>query len=80
MDALRGVRALLVEDNQFNQKIGVQMLTRTGCSVVVADDGEQCLRALEEQGPFDVVLMDCHVRLCTLSVASKASLTFVLRC
>jgi len=61
-DALRGVKALLVEDSPFNQKIGVKMLSRAGCSVTVACNGEQCLRVLDEQGPFDVVLMDCHVR------------------
>jgi PleD family two-component response regulator len=60
-DALRGVKALLVEDSPFNQKIGVKMLSRAGSSVTVACNGEQCLRVLDEQGPFDVVLMDCHV-------------------
>jgi CheY-like chemotaxis protein len=52
----------LVEDSPFNQKIGAKMLSRAGCSVTVACNGEQCLRVLDEQGPFDVVLMDCHVR------------------
>ncbi|ELR18625.1 PAS, putative [Acanthamoeba castellanii str. Neff] len=60
-DALLGVKALLVEDNPFNQKIGVKMLSRAGSSVTVACNGEQCLRVLDEQGPFDVVLMDCHM-------------------
>lgn len=72
-DALRGVKALLVEDSPFNQKIGAKMLSRAGCSVTVACNGEQCLRVLDEQGPFDVVLMDCHVRsaLGTVSADSR---------
>ncbi len=49
-DALRGVKALLVEDSPFNQKIGVKMLSRAGCSVTVACNGEQCLRVLARFG------------------------------
>jgi CheY-like chemotaxis protein len=54
----------LVEDNKVNQLLGKQMLTRAGCDeVAVAQNGEQGLRMWEEQGPFDLVLMDYHVHV-----------------
>jgi CheY-like chemotaxis protein len=53
---------LLVEDHKVNQIIGRQMLVRAGSDVVMAENGEQGVRAWEEQGPFDIILMDYHVR------------------
>jgi CheY-like chemotaxis protein len=61
-DALHGLRVLLVEDHKVNQIIGRQMLVRAGSDVVMAENGEQGVRAWEEQGPFDIILMDYHVR------------------
>jgi len=59
---LCGLRPLLVEDNKVNQMLGRQMLIKAGCrDVVVAKNGEEGVRVWENEGPFDVVLMDCHM-------------------
>jgi signal transduction histidine kinase/CheY-like chemotaxis protein len=56
----RPLRILLVEDNLVNQKMTVTMLQKRGHVVSVANDGEECLAALE-QGNFDMILMDVHM-------------------
>ncbi len=58
---LRGRRVLLVEDNELNQIVASDLLTQVaGMTVVLASDGQQALRCLDEQ-PFDVVLMDVQM-------------------
>ncbi|MDB5337767.1 MAG: domain S-box [Planctomycetaceae bacterium] len=54
------LRILLAEDNVINQKLAVHVLQKQGHSVVVACNGKEALRILEEQ-PFDVVLMDVQM-------------------
>jgi signal transduction histidine kinase/DNA-binding response OmpR family regulator len=51
------VRILLVEDNSVNQKVAVKILTKTGFTVDVADNGRQALDILTRQR-FDLILMD----------------------
>ncbi|MET0987173.1 MAG: ATP-binding protein, partial [Steroidobacteraceae bacterium] len=58
--ALRGMRALVVEDNKINQQIARELLVRVGMVVTVADNGLQCLELLERQS-FDAVLMDVQM-------------------
>jgi len=55
-----GVRALLVDDNAINLRIGRGLLERLGCSVVTAADGREALAQLE-QADFEVVFMDCSM-------------------
>jgi two-component system, sensor histidine kinase and response regulator len=50
----------LAEDNRVNQKIAVRLLEKRGHHVVLADSGEEALKALS-QSPFDLVLMDVHM-------------------
>ncbi|AZQ50757.1 response regulator [Burkholderia cenocepacia] len=59
LDAI-AARVLLVEDNVVNQQIALAMLEDTAYQVDVADDGEQALKRLADDG-FDVVLMDCQM-------------------
>ncbi len=54
------LRVLLVEDNLVNQKMTVTMLQKRSHAVSVANDGEECLAALE-RGSFDLILMDVHM-------------------
>jgi CheY-like chemotaxis protein/HPt (histidine-containing phosphotransfer) domain-containing protein len=54
-----GLRALLVDDNPVNQKLGHQLLVRMGFHVTPAWNGRQALELLRER--FDVVLMDCQM-------------------
>ena len=59
----RGVRILLVEDNQVNQVVALRVLEKHGHRVLVAGNGREALLALEKtafQG-FDIVLMDVQM-------------------
>ena len=58
-DAYRGT-VLLVEDNAVNQKVAVRFLERMGCTVRVADNGVEAVRACEET-TFDLILMDLQM-------------------
>jgi signal transduction histidine kinase/DNA-binding response OmpR family regulator len=51
---------LLAEDNVVNQRVARVMLEKAGHSVVVAANGRQALRLIEEQA-FDLVLMDVQM-------------------
>ncbi|MEQ8784714.1 MAG: response regulator [Pirellulaceae bacterium] len=55
-----GLRVLLAEDNQVNQKLAVGVLGKLGCEVVVAENGRQAVAAWQSQD-FDVVLMDVQM-------------------
>ena len=54
------LRILFVEDNPINMKFGTVLLGKQGHEVVTAENGEECLQALE-QGKFDLVLMDIQM-------------------
>ncbi|MDJ0910662.1 MAG: response regulator [Woeseiaceae bacterium] len=51
---------LLVEDIPTNMKVARHMLTRLGCRVIEATNGQEALDAMELQS-FDVVFMDCQM-------------------
>ncbi|MBZ5725962.1 MAG: response regulator [Acidobacteriia bacterium] len=55
-----GCRALLVEDNAINRRIGQRMLERLGCTVDLAQHGREALELLSVQ-PYDMVFMDCQM-------------------
>jgi PAS domain S-box-containing protein len=56
----RLLRVLLVEDNAVNQRLGVRILDKLGCSIDVAGNG---LEAIEMAlgGHYDLILMDCRM-------------------
>ncbi len=58
--AEHALRILVADDNRTNQKVIAKILERAGHSVVVVDNGEAALDALDEQ-TFDVVLMDVNM-------------------
>ena len=58
---LAGARVLLVEDQPVNQELAIELLHRAGVRTVLARDGQEALRLLHSQGPFDGVLMDCQM-------------------
>jgi signal transduction histidine kinase len=61
LDAVKyQARILLVEDNDDNQNLARELLSRMGCEVEIVGDGKQALARLEEAS-FDLVLMDCHM-------------------
>lgn len=55
-------RVLLVEDNYINQQVASEMLKDLGCTVQVAENGEQAIHALKATSdPFKIILMDCQM-------------------
>ncbi len=57
---IRGLRILLVEDNDLNQMVGRELLGLGGAIVTVAGNGAAALEILAQQ-PFDIVLMDMQM-------------------
>jgi CheY-like chemotaxis protein len=60
LDALRGARVLLAEDNDMNQIIACEFLADAGCEVDVAADGRIALEMVRAKA-YDVVLMDMQM-------------------
>jgi signal transduction histidine kinase/CheY-like chemotaxis protein/HPt (histidine-containing phosphotransfer) domain-containing protein len=60
---LRGLRVLLVEDNEVNRQIAVEILHGAGASVDVAHNGQEAVERVLGAGavPYDVVLMDIQM-------------------
>lgn len=58
--AARKLRVLVADDNPTNREVIGRILERGGHSVVLVNDGEQALDALERQRP-DIVLLDRHM-------------------
>jgi CheY-like chemotaxis protein len=63
-DDAKGMRILLVEDNEMNQQVATELLRSAGAIVEVANHGGEAVKILRE-GPeppaFDVVLMDLQM-------------------
>lgn len=55
---LKGAHILLAEDNEINQELAVDLLTSSGMTVTVVNNGEEALQILQTE-TFDGVLMDC---------------------
>ena len=51
-------RVLVIDDSQTILKVTRTILELNGYGVGVARDGQEGLEALQEQGPFDMVLLD----------------------
>jgi two-component system sensor histidine kinase/response regulator len=51
---------LLAEDNLINQAVALGVLNLEGYSVMVVSNGREALDA-HAKGPFDLILMDCHM-------------------
>jgi PAS domain S-box-containing protein len=57
---LAGVAVLLVEDNEFSQQVGRELLEAALATVVVANNGAEALDLMRQQR-FDCVLMDVQM-------------------
>lgn len=61
-DSLKGLRILLVEDNQINQQVAQELLVAEGALVSLAINGQLAVDAVATASqPFDAVLMDIHM-------------------
>ncbi|GAB0056590.1 Sensor histidine kinase RcsC [Candidatus Magnetaquicoccaceae bacterium FCR-1] len=67
----RGVRALLVEDNEINQQVARELLEEEGMVVSIAGNGEEAVEAVRRE-PFDLVLMDVQMPIMDGYAASRA--------
>ena len=56
----RGLHILVAEDNPVNQQLARRLLEKRGHTVVLANDGHEVLRIIDED-EFDVVLMDVQM-------------------
>jgi CheY-like chemotaxis protein len=57
------LRILLVEDNPVHQMLMSHLLKQLGHAINVASDGFEALSAVQQDGCYDVVLMDCQLPL-----------------
>ena len=62
-NCLKGVRILLVEDNEINTEIATELLTEEGCIVETANDGVVCIDMIEkaEADYYKMILMDIQM-------------------
>ncbi|MDM8516041.1 ABC transporter substrate binding protein [Desulfobacterales bacterium HSG16] len=58
--SLKGIRVLLVEDNEINKYVATEMLEYEGIIVTTADNGREAVRKAT-QSDFDVILMDIQM-------------------
>ena len=65
------LRILLVDDNLVNLKFATILLGKHGHHVVTAENGKECLDALEKV-VFDLILMDIHMPVMTGEEALSA--------
>lgn len=70
---LLGLRVLLAEDNPINALLARTLLTKAGCSVTSAQDGEEAV-AVASAAAFDLILLDIRMpRLMVLKPPSASA-------
>ena len=57
---LKGIRVLLVEDNEINQEVAKEILSQAGLIVTIANNGQEALTRIKST-TFDIVLMDIQM-------------------
>jgi CheY-like chemotaxis protein len=60
LQMLRGVRILLVEDNELNREVAGALLVDVGVQLDTANNGQIALQRLQEQ-TYDMILMDMQM-------------------
>lgn len=67
-----GGRVLLVEDNDVNRLLVQRILSRAGIEVVEATQGEEAVALMEQDGEFDLVILDMQMPVMDGYVAAGA--------
>lgn len=57
---LKGAYVLVAEDDLVNQRYLIRLLEKMGCSVMLAENGEEAVEALKKRR-FDIVFMDVEM-------------------
>jgi len=70
LEALRGARLLLVEDNELNQEVAVGLLETANMSIDLAENGQVAVRMVNEKD-YDLVLMDMQMPVMDGIAATK---------
>eukprot|EP00913_Durusdinium_trenchii_P023358 g21936.t1 len=65
------VELLLAEDNEINQEVAVEILTRAGYGCTVVADGQEALDIVQSRH-FDLILMDCQMPVLDGMAATRA--------
>jgi len=60
LEAIKGAKVLLVEDNTINQLLAEDLLTQAGLQVTITDNGRKAVE-LAQKFRFDVILMDLQM-------------------
>jgi signal transduction histidine kinase/CheY-like chemotaxis protein len=70
---LRGMKVLLVDDNELNLEIAQELLEEQGIIVTTAEDGQEAIDVFKQSklGDFDVILMDVMMPVMDGLVATK---------
>lgn len=55
------IKVLLVEDNNFNQKLALKVVAGFGFSIDLAENGKEAVRILKEKNDYSVILMDLQM-------------------
>ncbi|MCK5058457.1 MAG: response regulator [Candidatus Aminicenantes bacterium] len=64
LESIRGVRILLVEDNEINRQVAVEILGNEGIQVTTAANGLEAVQEIKQavlRKGFDIVLMDLQM-------------------
>jgi signal transduction histidine kinase/CheY-like chemotaxis protein/HPt (histidine-containing phosphotransfer) domain-containing protein len=61
LEAVKGAKILLVEDNLINQEVATAMLSRLEVRVDIADNGRDAIQKLQADPTYDAVLMDVQM-------------------
>lgn len=66
------ISVLVVEDNEINQLVAMEMLKNLGCSVALANNGEEALKMVEADiHGYAMILMDCQMPIMDGFVATE---------
>jgi signal transduction histidine kinase/DNA-binding response OmpR family regulator len=52
---------LVADDNPINRKLAIRLLEKYGYTTLAVANGQEVLNALDQQGPFAALFMDCYM-------------------